>query len=162
MGAADLELTHNFAEIDKLLEQLPARVQRRQVDRALRAGAAVVRKAVRAAAPKRTGFLRKSLAVRKNARQSRREGGSVIQVGFVGGARQYANTARNRAARRVGQNYVTGENAFYFRFHEFGTRYHREQGFMRKALRSNTDQVMTRVARRLSDGLTEEVAKGRT
>jgi HK97 gp10 family phage protein len=141
----------------KAMKEFTPRIQKNVLGAASRKAMKQVEKIARAklnaqTGPEATGALAKAIVTRTNARQGRRQGGVVTQVGIKGGAKQYVDDSRNRRAGRVGQSYEQGGKQFYFRFLEFGTSKMRARPFLRPALEENQGRV-TQV-------LTDELKKG--
>lgn len=117
------DVDFNISGLDGVVEKLKTlspKLQKKGLRTATRKAMGIVRKAARDAAPVESGWLKKNIVVRLNPRMSKQFGGIVVQVGIKGGARQYANTTKNRRLDRVGSTYEGGGNAFYWRFIEFG------------------------------------------
>jgi HK97 gp10 family phage protein len=147
----------NAPDLDKLLKDMRGftpKLQRKYLNQALRKGMAPVRKSAQQKVPKNTGALKRAIITRANARLGKRLGGSAVQVGIRGGAKQYVNSTRNRRLGRVGQSYEQGGNQFYFRFLEFGTSKMAARPFLRPALEENignTTQIVTAELRKAID-----------
>ena len=154
-----LELTtQNLDQIIREMRELTPRLQKRALGQAGRKAMAIVQRAAREnldkqTGPDSTGALRKAIVVRQNARQGRRLGGAMIQVGIRGGAKSYVNSAQNRRSKRVGQTYEQGGNQFYFRFLEFGTRKMRARPFLQPALKDNIQPVTSTMAAELQKAI---------
>lgn len=135
-----------WEEITKRLKALPKRLQRQGLRTAARQAMNIVRDTARANAPVKTGFLKKNIITRINTKRSRQVGGVVAQVGIRGGSKKYVNNKQNRRLGRVGDNYEHGDNAYYWRFVEFGTINIRPRPFMRPALTQNITAVTNKMA----------------
>lgn len=92
-----------------------------------------------------------NIAVRFNARSSRRTGNLHMRIGVLGGAKQYANTKSNVREGKAGKTYKTagskanpGGDTWYWRFIEFGNRRTRPRRFLRDALKQH-QQEATRI-----------------
>lgn len=141
-----------------ILKSLPAKLQRKYLAKAVRAGAAIVRKdaqnrAKRFDDPRTPNAVWKEIAVRSNGRLARQNGGIALSVGVKGGARQYKNNAKNRAAGRVGGQYEGPGKVYYWRFLEFGTEKMRKQPFMEPALRANVEPATDAIVNVLNQGI---------
>ena len=167
----------NIPDLDRLmkdLRELTPKLQKRALTNALRKGARYVTKSAKARVPVDTGELRSAIVTRVNTRMGRRVGGAVVQVGILGGARQYADTQKNRARvinrgkrkgifipSRVGQEYEHGENQFYIRFLEFGTSKMAARPFLQPALKENINVVTQTAAAELRKAIDRIVRTGK-
>lgn len=89
-----------------------------------------------------------NIAVRFNARSSRRTGNLHMRIGVLGGAKQYANTKSNVRKGKAGKTYKTagsktnpGGDTWYWRFIEFGTRRTRPRRFLRDAMKQHQNEA---------------------
>jgi HK97 gp10 family phage protein len=82
-----------------------------------------------------------------------------MRVGVKGGAKQYANNAKNRRDGKAGKQYETGGNVFYWRFLEFGTQNMPAQPFMRPALAENVSKVTVTFVSELDKAIDKIVSK---
>lgn len=161
---ADLEFKlTGFDEVSRKLRGLAPRLQRKALRSASRKAMNIVRDDARQNAPVETGNLKRRIITRINSRAGRRFGGMVAQVGLRGGSKNYVNSSKNRRLGRVGQSYLHGENAFYWRFIEFGffnvkaKRFIQAKPFMRPALSKNTEKVTATMARELKIAIEKEI-----
>lgn len=109
----------------------------------------IVRDAARAGArrlddPSSSANIAKNIVTRYNGRASKRDGGSVTQVGVQGGARP-----------RKGR-----EDTGHWRLLEFGTEKMRAQPFMRQALANNIGPVTDAFVKALDSEIDKIIAKG--
>ncbi|MFG0496907.1 HK97-gp10 family putative phage morphogenesis protein [Pseudomonas sp. YQ_13] len=81
------------------------------------------------------------ITVQWSNKRFRRTGDLMFRIGVEGGARQYANTADNRRAGRVGKSYELSSIVWYWRLLEFGTERIRATPFMRPALTESIAEV---------------------
>ena len=154
MALQDFEfrLTGSKDLLDRL-SQLPDKLQKKGALRATRKAMRVALNAARATArgfddPESAERIWRNLAIQNASRSGRREGGVVMRLGLIGGARQYANTRENRRKRRVGGTYLGGgtKNApggdtWYWRFLELGTARMSAQAFLVPALQENAQAI---------------------
>lgn len=84
--------------------------------------------------PKTGSNIAKAIVTRYDAKGSRREGGAVIKVGVVGGARPRKGT----------------DDPGHWRLKEFGTSKMPADPFMRPAIEQNVDRVIAAVATELN------------
>lgn len=126
------------------MREFPAKLQKKGLVKAVRAGANIVRDDARTRAkqfddPSTPKPIWKEIVSKVNGRRGRQEGGVVMQVGIRGGARK------------------SGDNVFYWRFLEFGTEKMAARPFMRPALESKaeaaTDAIVTELNRQLDEVL---------
>lgn len=128
------------------LRTLPVKLQKKALRAAMRKGANVIKDAAKATAkqiddPETSEAIYKNLAVQFSSRKSRQEGGVVMRVGVLGGARKYGNTKENVRRGRAGQTYKTlgdktnpGGDTWYWRFIELGTSRQPARPFLRPAM----------------------------
>lgn len=126
---ADLTVNiEGLAEIERKLKQLPEKIGRNAMRRALRKGANVIRDAARSNAkriddPETREQIWKNIAVASGGRRREKEaGGVMMRVGVRGGARPTR-----------GDNGTPGGNTTYWRFVELGTSEARAQPFLTPA-----------------------------
>ena len=123
-------------EIKKKLDALPDKIGRNAMKRALRKGANVIRDTARANAkqlddPDTSESIAKNIAVQSgNRRRERQEGGPVMRVGVMGGARDMGKYGEFKGAGKGNP----GGDTFYWRFLEFGTSKMAARPFMRPAM----------------------------
>ncbi len=118
-------------ELDRKLRRLEGRVARKIVRDATRKGAQALRKEIRAAAPRRTGFLRRHIRYRTTSRSPTHY---TISVG-------------------------PDRGAFYGRFVELGTQKMAARPFMRPAFERARERIVRIVTDRLREGI-ERAARG--
>lgn len=151
--------------LDGVLERLrsfPVKLQAGGLRKSVAKGAAIVRRAARANAKKLDDrdtpeAIYKNVTVQFSARQSKQQGGVVLRVGVLGGARRYGNTVQNRRKSRVGATYKTagddgnpGGDTWYWRFKEFGTARMGATPFMRPALENNIEPATSAIVAELN------------
>lgn len=140
------------------LRRLPDDLQKKALRSAMRKGANIVKAAAVAQAksfddPSTPKQVWKEITVRNNSKLGKRNGGLALQIGVKGGAKEYKDTSKNRRKGRVGESYEGPGKVFYWRFLEFGTSKMRARPFMRPALASNVDKVISTIAAALSKQL---------
>jgi HK97 gp10 family phage protein len=148
-------IEHRITGVQELLaglRHLQDTVRRRITKAALLRGAAIIRKAARAKAPKRFGFLKRAIGTKSKAYRS-----GVVVV-FVG--------VRSRLAVHKGRRVNPGK---YAHLVEFGTRAHavgkrKHPGAAAKpslgpAYRENRSQVRQAIAQKIREELTKEARK---
>lgn len=96
-------------ELNRELEQLPVKLKKTAVRRAVAAGAKVILQKAKATAPRRTGTVRRAIA--RRSRNNRSQPTLTRQSIYV-------RTGRNRTKGQIKK----GDNAYYWIFQEFGYR----------------------------------------
>lgn len=132
---------------------------------ALRKAAALIQAKVKEAAiaiddPNSPEKIYINVDVRFSPKRFKATGDLGFRVGIAGGARQYANTAENVRKRRVGKEYATGGETWYWRLIEFGTEKMAARPFMRPALEQNIDQATDLFMREYNKVLDRAIKKG--
>ena len=128
-------------DLKAALQQMPDRIRKRAVGKALRAAARIVRDEARAQAPvlrepamnRRPGVLRRAIAIRRSKIAARqRLVGVFVNVRPLQSVLAGTKSATRKAA--LGQPGASNPNdPFYWRFVEFGTRKMRAQPFLAAA-----------------------------
>lgn len=113
-----------LADLNRFLQQLPAKIEAGVLRGALRAGAEVVADAARANVPVDTGRLRDSIRVSTRLRRGR-----VIATIKAGGP-----TKKRIGSKKSGGVKVQYDNAYYATWVEFGTAAHKIAAKYAKAL----------------------------
>jgi len=98
-----------FKELNKELKNLPLKLRKKSLKRAVSAGARIVKKEAKRRAPKRTGVLRRSISIRSSRDKSNKD--SVRYSVFV-------KAGKKRSKGQIAKN----QDAFYWYFQEFGYR----------------------------------------
>lgn len=135
-------------------------LQKRGLTSSMRKAMEIVKQAAIRESPVKTGKMQKSIVIRTRTKKGRAAGGLAVAVGFIGGAKQYVNNKPNRREGRVGQEYEHGDNVFYWRFLEFGTKDIQARPFMRPALEHNAEDVATRLQREINVQITKLTKAG--
>jgi len=124
-------------ELNRRLETLPVKIQRKIVRQALRDGAKVIREEARRRVPVDTGRLRRTLTQRKG--KARRGSYSVV---VTHNWKRYAGTI-----------------PFYGGYVEHGTRKMPPRPYLRSALDERRDEATRVVIRGIREGIEREVRK---
>lgn len=136
------------------LKKLPVRMGKNAVRRALRKGARPIRDAARNNAkgiddPETREQIWKNIAIASGgARRERQEGGVVMRVGVMGGAKPIS-----------GDNGAPGGNTTHWRFPEFGTSEIAAQPFLRPAGAEKASAAFDVTASAMQQELDKELAK---
>jgi HK97 gp10 family phage protein len=130
------------------MRKLPGEVQKKELVKAVRAGAAVIRDEARSNAPERTGVLRK--AIRSTA--GKRNGNFATAFVYV---RVLTKKAKAKFKRQNpgSEGRDNPNDPFYWRFLEFGTSKITGIKFMRNAFESKKARVVEQVVDALRDGV---------
>ena len=141
-SAMSVEVT-GLKELAEKLAQMGPRLERNGLRAAVSAGAEVIRKEARARAPVATGTLRRAFY----KKQIREQSGQKQQTFFVG--------------VRSGKRYAPkGQDAYYWRFQEFGTAKMPARPFLRPAFESKKNEAVEAMKKKLRDRI-EQLAAGR-
>jgi HK97 gp10 family phage protein len=152
MARGEAVRIEGLAQLERALRELPQRIANRGLRAAVYAGAKVVRDEARERAPRAAqslgpnqpppGTLRRSL-IMKHARE------------LSGGGRQtfYVLVRHGKKYRKQGKKGNLSQDAWYWRFVEFGTRKMRARPFLRSALevrrREAANAIKARLAQRI-------------
>jgi HK97 gp10 family phage protein len=128
-------------ELRRALIQLPKEIQQKHLRASVSAGARVVQQKARELAPEDTGTLRRAIY-----RTRSREGSSSEQEMAIVGVR-YGRKYRRRKM-----------DAWYWRFHEFGTSKMQARPFIRPAFDTTIQNQIDAIAARLKFGIDKAVA----
>ena len=163
---------HGLPELRKVLEDMPAKVQRKILGKAVRDGAVIVRDIARASAPSASGALRRNVQVRKVRYADGVKYIIGVEVGTI------VQATGGRVVRRAGRHKVKvvkasrrekrGENPFYYRFQELGfTAVGTHKGgsgrkipgkhFLENSLNRNADRIVETIKTSISKQLDELV-----
>lgn len=168
---ADDVYLHGLDNVLGQLSELPDRIQRNIVRRAMRAGARVIANDAKERAkqiddPATSESIAKNIAVQARSRLGRIHGGVAMSIGVRGGSANYAGTKQNKRLGRVGQAYKTGGDktnpggdTWYWRFQEFGTSKQSARPFMRPAMNAKGQEAFDKVAEIMQDGIDKELLK---
>ncbi len=134
-------------ELMLALEKLPAEVQKKPVQQALRAAAKPMRDAAiaNASAFRDTGTVEKNIKVVRSKVYNGKNyvHGVVLRV---------LNSSKRRRAKGMG-------DPFYWKFLEFGTVHAPARPFLRPAFESNKDRALQIIRERLARGIENEARK---
>lgn len=136
------------------MKELPKRVCRNAMRRALRKGARPIRDAARANAkriddPDTREQIAKNITIAGGgSRRERQEGGVVMRVGVMGGARP-----------KGGESNLPGGNTTHWRFVELGTSDTKAQPFLRPAGSDKAGAAFDATASAMQSELDRELAK---
>ncbi len=146
------------------LRTLGPKLEKRFLNKAVRKGADIVKKAAQDRAktfddPNTPAQIWKEIAIYTSSDLGRKNGGVALQIGVKGGAKKYRDNKRNRRQGRVGKTYMGPGAVYYWRFLEFGTSKMRAQPFMRPALANNIPAVTDAIVGAINDGIDKIVAQ---
>lgn len=137
-------------DLDKRLREFGPKVAANGLRAASFAGARVIREAIKATAPVKTGLLRSNIAAFK--RQTPRNV-ARYSIGVKGIRRKYANTRFNVRKGRVGKKYQADGPAFYAKFQEYGSSKQAARPFMRPAFINNAQAAVNAIKDRLAKAI---------
>jgi len=144
-------------ELGKAFQDLSGEVQLRAARAAVGAGIRVIQQRAQDNAPERTGLLVKSITVRRSKKASY-PGVEWWSTGVFTFKRKYANTTRNRQKSRVDKEYEGDDEAYYWRFLEFGTVKMAKHPFLGPAFNTEAGQGSDSMAvRKLSEVLKKRI-----
>lgn len=143
------------------LRGLSEGMRKKGVRAAVRKGANQVRDAARAGAQKVNDAatpeeIAKNIAVSFNGRLYRQAGDVGFRIGVRGGARDLTKYGEFKG--KAGGN--PGGDTWYWRFIEFGTSRTQARPFLRPALESNTEKVLSEVVAEMTKQLDRFAKKG--
>jgi HK97 gp10 family phage protein len=145
-------------EIKRKLRQLPERIARNAMRRALRKGANVIRDAARSGAkrvddPESSNQIWKNVVTQGGGRKMEKQmGGPVMRVGVMGGAKsKKAGTGSGKAN--------PGGDTWYWRLLEFGTSKMRAQPFLRPAASEKAGAAIDATVNAMRTEIDKELAK---
>lgn len=139
-------------ELQEALNQLPEKIQGRPVRSAVGAAAKVVMDEARRRVPVDSGQLKKAI-YRGRSRSMSARGKETYVVAVRKGKAKYANTQKNRRLNRVGKNYQTRGEAYYWRFLEFGTAKMPARPFLRPAFESKKEEAVMVLQQKLLEAI---------
>lgn len=141
-------------DLQRKLKLLPERIGKNAMRRALRKGANVIRDQARNNAkqfddPQTRESIVKNITVASGGRKrERREGGVMMRVGVMGGARAGRGNSGN-----------PGGDTWYFRLLEFGTSQMAAQPFLRPAMYSSAAAALQKTADAMTVEFNKEINK---
>lgn len=143
---ADFQI-QGLDQVLRRMKNLPQEIKRKAALAALRKGARIVVKAAREGFtfddPDTQANIPKAIASRADAKGGKREGGAMVKVGVIGGARPARGT----------------EDEGHWRLVEFGKEGVPARPFMRPALEENVQQVTNAIVAELDPAITKILAK---
>lgn len=112
-------------EIDEKLKAIPQKLAKRVLDKAMRAGGRVIRDKVKAAAPMRTGALKRNVIVKRGQRRFDGDLEARFIIGVLHGrVRTTPSTFKTKTGKVKTRGLTAydkrGQDPFYFRFQELG------------------------------------------
>lgn len=153
-------IVNGLSDLMKVMDGLPAMIQRNAMRGALRAGANVIANEARRLAPVATGQLkasvRVSVRVDNGVVKAFVKAGNRYKVYKIGGKGRATKGAYKTAREGGGTDY---HSAFYAHMVEFGTIKMRAHPFMRPALDGRKQEAVEAVAEYLRQRLPAEIAK---
>lgn len=149
-------------EIVRKLKLMPERIGRNAMRRSLRKGANVIRDIARANAKALDDPITKYNQIWKNIvvqgggrRREKTEGGPLMRVGVLGGARDYSAYGEIQARGKGNP----GGDTWYWRLVEFGTSEFSAKPFMRPAISAGADKAFNVVIASMQKEMDKELRK---
>lgn len=154
---ADLQHVAGLADLKRALELLPQRVAKNALRGAVNAGATVIRKEAAMLAPVRTGRMKRAV-YQKWIREQSGPTQATYYVAVRAGKQYRAITKRRRVK---GQTVVVTSNqdAFYWKFVEFGTSKMSARPFLRPAFEVRKSEAVERIKSYLAERIVSEAEK---
>ncbi len=137
-----------FKELAQAMRQLPDRVAKNALRRAVSSAAAVVRNEARARAPVDTGEMKRDI-------QMKRDRDTKGQVS----ARYLVFVRSGKKSRMAGKGRNVNKDSFYWRFLEFGTVKMTAKPFMRPAFEAKKQEALEQLRKTLKEGIETEAQK---
>lgn len=150
---ADTVTLTGVEEMKRQLSQFSDKIKRTVLNGAVYAGAKKLQAEVIARAPERTGNLKKNVITYKD-RQPQQIGAAVrysVMVRKIKVARKVKRLMRK--ARAAGVDIKFADNAYYWRFLEYGTSKMPARPFFRPAIHATTPQLIRIVGDQLQAGI---------
>lgn len=146
-------------DLSKALLRLPAELRKRYLKFAVMSASKLIRDLARQLAPKKSGALRRAIIIKFRADKSNDNQATYI-VCVRNGVKVYKHKERFKVKGMPAQTIEVRaeEDAFYWRFVEFGTQFQKAQPFMRKAFETLKNAAVDEIASKLRVGI-EEIAK---
>jgi HK97 gp10 family phage protein len=155
---AELVNVEGLAELRAALRELPQRIARNVLRGAVSAGAAVIRKEAKARAPLYTGKVAEGhppAGTLKRAiyqKQINELSSLTNQVFFVG-------VRHGKKYQKQGKKGDKSQDAYYWRWVEFGTSKMAARPFMRPAFEAKKNEAVAAIKTYLTDRIAKEVAE---
>ena len=144
-------------ELEKALHQLPAKLAQKHLRRGVARMGKVVRDAIRARAPVKTGQLKRNI-VHVRSRRLSGNGRETYNVLVRTKRKKYADNRANRRAGKVGKSYTVEGDAYYWKYLEFGSSKISARPFMRPGFEASKTQALEAMQKLLKESL-DELAK---
>lgn len=154
---AEMVNVEGLAELRAALRELPQRIARNALRGAVSAGAAVIRKEAKARAPLYTGKVADghpppgTLKRAVYQKQINELSSLTNQVFFVG-------VRHGKKYQKQGKKGDKSQDAYYWRFVEFGTSNMAARPFMRPAFEAKKNEAVAAIKTYLTDRIAKEVA----
>lgn len=116
---------HGLVELDRVLGELPKKVARKELVRALKVGGKLIRDRAKVLVPVDSGFLKSQISMRKAPNRYSPDG-AIVQIGVLSdignkGIKQGLARRSKRKVKHTGLVGFANSSAYYWRFVEFGT-----------------------------------------
>jgi HK97 gp10 family phage protein len=133
-----------WAELSRSMKALGPKIALRGIRSALGSGAKVVKQAAMSMAPQDTGRLRSAIYVKRLSKPN------PLAERFILGVRHGRGTWK-----KLGNGFDKSKDAFYWKFHEFGTKYMPAHPFIVPAFEAKKEAALAKI----KEVLTRKVAQ---
>jgi HK97 gp10 family phage protein len=124
------------------------------------AGADLIRNEAKMRAPVKSGVLKASIIVKRAEEKSKGAERQTYLVLVRKGKKKYAKTRFNVRKDRVGKEYQTDGDAYYYKFIEFGTSKMAARPFMRPAFEAMKGQALDAMRDKMREKIAEHLKGG--
>lgn len=147
-----------LTDLTRALESLKNGLRRRTIRAALRDAARPIVRQAKALAPRRSGLMRRKIAVRSSRRDNGRQG----VIGVYLNVRPLSGAQREQFKKQSGKQARANPNdPFYWRFLEFGTRRMRPRRFLVPAFEAHQREAVEIFSARLVERIEQANRTGR-
>lgn len=158
----DLQHVKGLRELGVKLRELGPKLAKKHLKYAIMSGARLVRDTARDLAPVESGRLKKSIIIKFQSKLSKQ--GNVTYYVLAKRGKKYQKVTRRRTVVTNGVrsrvDVVSNEDAYYWRFVEFGTSRQAAQKFMRPAFEKRKREAVGLIADLLKKGIDQSVRVG--
>lgn len=148
---AETQNLTGFKELAEKLKQLPTKVAKNGLRRAVSSGAAIVRNDARKRAPVDTGEMKRDIMMK---REKDKQGGGTT------GATYSVFVRSGKKSRLAGKKRNVERDSYYWKFVEFGTAKAPAQPFMRPAFEANKNEAVAAIGKALNEAIQTAAREG--
>jgi HK97 gp10 family phage protein len=149
------EHVSGLSELSRRLKELPQKVAKGHLKFSVMSAARLVRDEARKLAPVDSGRLKKSIIIKFQPRKSTKESATYYVLAKRG--KKYQKVQRTRTVvvggKRQKMTTIINQDAYYWRFVEFGTARQKPQKFMRPAFEKKRKDCVALIAKVLREGI---------